>query len=94
MQRDLENLTIGGFAKASGVHVETVRFYQRRGLLRPPMRPITIHPSPERSIAKSMRSPSLKLGLLRRKLESWPAHSACWKRLSPNVGMLTARSVR
>lgn len=39
MQRDLENLTIGGFAKACGVHVETVRFYQRRRLLRPPDRP-------------------------------------------------------
>lgn len=39
-QRDLENLTIAGFAKACGVHIETVRFYQRRGLLRPPHRPI------------------------------------------------------
>ncbi|MGQ0654270.1 MAG: MerR family DNA-binding transcriptional regulator, partial [Betaproteobacteria bacterium] len=38
-QGGLENLTIGGFAKACGVHVETVRFYQRRCLLRPPDRP-------------------------------------------------------
>lgn len=38
MQRDLENLTIGAFAKMCGVHVETVRFYQRRGLLRAPER--------------------------------------------------------
>jgi len=39
MRRDLENLTIAGFAKACGVHVETVRFYQRKGLLRAPDRP-------------------------------------------------------
>lgn len=39
MRGALENLTIAGFAKACGVHVETIRFYQRRGLLRPPERP-------------------------------------------------------
>jgi MerR family mercuric resistance operon transcriptional regulator len=38
-RRDLESLTIGAFAKACSVHVETVRFYQRKGLLRPPDRP-------------------------------------------------------
>jgi MerR family transcriptional regulator, mercuric resistance operon regulatory protein len=31
--------TIGGFAKAAGVGVETVRYYQRRGLLPEPARP-------------------------------------------------------
>jgi MerR family mercuric resistance operon transcriptional regulator len=31
--------TIGGLAKAAGVGVETVRFYQRRGLLPEPVRP-------------------------------------------------------
>jgi MerR family mercuric resistance operon transcriptional regulator len=30
------NLTIGGLAKAGGVGVETVRYYQRRGLLQAP----------------------------------------------------------
>lgn len=40
MQGDLQNLTIARFAKASGVHIETVRFYQRRGLLRPPDKPL------------------------------------------------------
>lgn len=39
MGGDLENLTIGRFAKSCGVHVETVRFYQRKGLLRAPERP-------------------------------------------------------
>lgn len=34
-----ENLTIGAFAKASGVGVETIRFYQRKGLLTEPDRP-------------------------------------------------------
>jgi MerR family mercuric resistance operon transcriptional regulator len=36
--REPERLTIGRFAKACGVNVETVRFYQRKGLLRPPER--------------------------------------------------------
>jgi MerR family mercuric resistance operon transcriptional regulator len=33
-------LTIGGLAQAADVHVETVRYYQRIGLLREPMRPL------------------------------------------------------
>lgn len=32
-------MTIGTLARASGVHVETIRFYQRRGLLPQPKRP-------------------------------------------------------
>ncbi|WP_018952452.1 Hg(II)-responsive transcriptional regulator [Thioalkalivibrio sulfidiphilus] len=35
-----EDLTIGAFAKAAGVNVETIRFYQRRGLLPEPTRPL------------------------------------------------------
>ena len=35
-----ESLKISGLARASGVHVETVRYYQRRGLLRQPTRPL------------------------------------------------------
>jgi MerR family mercuric resistance operon transcriptional regulator len=34
-----ESLTIGAFAQAAGVNVETIRFYQRKGLLREPDRP-------------------------------------------------------
>ncbi len=34
-----ENLTIGAFAAAAGVNVETIRFYQRKGLLPEPDRP-------------------------------------------------------
>src|ERR1700683_743067 len=34
----MAGLTIGKFAAAEGVGVETVRFYQRRGLLAPPER--------------------------------------------------------
>ncbi|OBS08678.1 Hg(II)-responsive transcriptional regulator [Acidihalobacter prosperus] len=33
------SLTIGGFAQAAGVGVETIRFYQRKGLLPEPPRP-------------------------------------------------------
>jgi MerR family mercuric resistance operon transcriptional regulator len=33
-----DSLTIGGLAGAAGVSVETIRFYQRRGLLREPRR--------------------------------------------------------
>lgn len=38
MNADSGNLTIGAFAKAAGVSVETIRFYQRKGLLRTPDR--------------------------------------------------------
>lgn len=34
----VENLTIGGLARAAGVNVETIRYYQRRGLLPEPPR--------------------------------------------------------
>jgi MerR family mercuric resistance operon transcriptional regulator len=34
-----ENLTIGTLAKQGGVNVETIRYYQRRGLLRKPAKP-------------------------------------------------------
>lgn len=33
------HLTIGAFAEAAGVNVETIRFYQRKGLLPEPDRP-------------------------------------------------------
>jgi MerR family mercuric resistance operon transcriptional regulator len=38
---DLSNssLTIGALAAAAGVNVETVRYYQRRGLITEPVRP-------------------------------------------------------
>lgn len=39
MENHPENLTIGAFAKAAGVNVETVRFYQRKGLLPEPYKP-------------------------------------------------------
>jgi MerR family mercuric resistance operon transcriptional regulator len=34
-----ENLTIGNLAKRSSVNVETIRYYQRRGLLQAPQKP-------------------------------------------------------
>lgn len=39
MQPRPETLTIGGIAQAAGVNVETIRFYQRKGLLPQPERP-------------------------------------------------------
>lgn len=39
MNSGAENLTIGAFAKAAEVNVETIRFYQRKGLLKEPARP-------------------------------------------------------
>ncbi|WP_411910382.1 Hg(II)-responsive transcriptional regulator [Acinetobacter baumannii] len=39
MENNFENLTIGVFAKAAGVNVETIRFYQRKGLLPEPDKP-------------------------------------------------------
>ena len=39
MGRDRLSPTIGGVARAAGVNVETIRFYQRKGLLPSPDRP-------------------------------------------------------
>ncbi|MDE3208339.1 MAG: Hg(II)-responsive transcriptional regulator [Pseudomonadota bacterium] len=39
MENNLGNLTIGVFARAAGVNVETIRFYQRKGLLTKPNKP-------------------------------------------------------
>jgi len=39
MENGYESLTIGAFAKAAGVNVETIRFYQRKGLLLEPEKP-------------------------------------------------------
>ncbi|WP_395058636.1 Hg(II)-responsive transcriptional regulator [Polaromonas sp.] len=39
MKSSVSNLTIGAFATSAGVNVETIRFYQRKGLLNEPERP-------------------------------------------------------
>lgn len=39
MKDEGKDRTIGALAAASGVNVETIRFYQRRGLLREPRKP-------------------------------------------------------
>lgn len=39
MDKPAEQLTIGAFANAAGVSVETIRFYQRKGLLPEPEKP-------------------------------------------------------
>jgi MerR family transcriptional regulator, mercuric resistance operon regulatory protein len=36
----MPKLTIGRLAAAAGVNVETIRYYQRRGLLKEPMKPL------------------------------------------------------
>jgi len=36
----MAKLTIGRVAAAEGVNVETIRYYQRRGLLEEPMKPL------------------------------------------------------
>ena len=43
MENNLENLTIGVFARTAGVNVETIRFYQRKGLLPEPDKPLRQH---------------------------------------------------
>ncbi len=40
MNESPETLTIGGLADAAGVNVETIRFYQRKGLMHEPDRPL------------------------------------------------------
>ncbi|MDD3577045.1 MAG: MerR family transcriptional regulator, partial [Halothiobacillus sp.] len=39
MENISENLSIGVLAKSAGVNVETIRFYQRKGLLPEPDKP-------------------------------------------------------
>jgi MerR family mercuric resistance operon transcriptional regulator len=39
MERRSEGMTIGAAAQAAGVHVETLRYYQRLGLVAEPARP-------------------------------------------------------
>jgi len=39
MKKSLNNLTIGTLADTAGVNVETIRFYQRKGLMSEPERP-------------------------------------------------------
>ncbi len=39
MKNPSDGLSIGALAAAAGVHVETIRFYQRKGLLPEPQRP-------------------------------------------------------
>ena len=39
MDQQADNLNIGAFADAAGVNVETIRFYQRKGLLPEPKKP-------------------------------------------------------
>lgn len=39
MKKIMNQLTIGEFAASAGVNVETIRFYQRKGLLVEPERP-------------------------------------------------------
>lgn len=39
MENESKHLSIGAFAKAAGVNVETIRYYQRKGLLPEPYRP-------------------------------------------------------
>ncbi|GAB4348655.1 MAG: Hg(II)-responsive transcriptional regulator [Immundisolibacter sp.] len=41
MSNHRENLTIGAVARAAGVGVETIRFYQRKGLLSEPDKPMS-----------------------------------------------------
>jgi MerR family mercuric resistance operon transcriptional regulator len=52
-ERLKSNLTIGVFAQAAGVNVETIRFYQRKGLLCEPDRPLgSIRRYGERDVAR------------------------------------------
>ena len=49
----MDSLTIGALARRAGVGVETVRFYERRGLVRRPVRPRAGYRSyPEEAVAR------------------------------------------
>lgn len=51
----MESLTIGALAKEAGVGVETVRFYERRGLVRRPARPGSGYRTYPRDTVKRIR---------------------------------------
>lgn len=64
MENNLENLTIGVFAKAAGVNVETIRFYQRKGLLLEPDKPYgSIRRYGEADVTRALREISPAAGL-------------------------------
>jgi MerR family mercuric resistance operon transcriptional regulator len=48
-------LTIGKLAEAAGVNVETIRYYQRRGLLEDPPKPLGGHRRYPPDLAKRVR---------------------------------------
>src|SRR5260221_9830334 len=48
-------LSIGNVAKAAGVNVETIRYYQRRGLLDEPSKPLGGHRRYAPSVAARVR---------------------------------------
>lgn len=48
-------LTIGKLAEAAGVNIETIRYYQRRGLLDEPPKPLSGHRRYEPEQAKRVR---------------------------------------
>jgi MerR family transcriptional regulator, mercuric resistance operon regulatory protein len=50
-----EKLTIGRLAQAAGVNVETIRYYQRRGLLDEPDKPLGGHRRYAASAARRVR---------------------------------------
>ena len=50
-----EKLTIGQVARAAGVNVETIRYYQRRGLLDEPEKPLGGHRRYAASVARRVR---------------------------------------
>jgi len=47
-----ESLTIGKLARASGVNVETIRFYERKGILKQPEKQGTFRDYPEEYILR------------------------------------------
>jgi len=58
----MPQMTIGRLAQASGVHVETIRYYQRRGLLPEP-------PRPEGGVRRYGPDTAARLGFIRRAQE-------------------------
>ena len=58
----MDALTIGKLSRAAGVHVETIRYYQRRGLLAEPRRP-------ERGARRYGADAIARLGFIRRAQE-------------------------
>jgi MerR family mercuric resistance operon transcriptional regulator len=87
----METLTIGRLARAAGVGIETVRFYQRRGLIARPPRPRAGYRAYSRATLDRLRfiREAQNLGFSLREIEEL---LALWTAADADCGDVRARA--